>query len=141
MDIGAAAAIKRFVGNVTSRKIAALLGTIILAFVCMFFIFNDENWRLVAFGALVVILALGFPAYREPLPKDATDFWYYSLACLGVVLFFLNNDAARTRAETQVQWLSAETIADSERSALADFNEEFKRIEDIASGRMSCSRN
>lgn len=66
----------------------------VLGVVCLFFWPTNDESRICLFGFIVFVYSLGFPFVWSALPSHKVDFWYYSLAAIGVVLFFVaaNND-------------------------------------------------
>ena len=57
--------------------------------------------KLILFALAALAWAIRFPRWKQRLPSERVDFWYYTLGIIGTLLFFLANDLQRQKLELQ----------------------------------------
>lgn len=93
-----ASPVKNLASNVCRGKIFGFVtAPVIVAAILIILLKWNEIFELLFFGAFTVCWGIYFPTKWGILPPKATDFWYYILGSLGVILFFVNANEERER--------------------------------------------
>lgn len=85
---------------------------------------NTNEQNVTIFGLVIFLLALFFPRAIGALPKNATDFWYYTLTGIGVIIFFISDAQEREKLRNNIDLKAA-------MFELAQFRESRKFAEDL----------
>jgi hypothetical protein len=81
----------------------------------------STEFRILLFAVAILAFSLVVqPHLLGGLPGDAVDFWYYTLAIVGVVLFFFANDDQRRKLSLQDSYMAA-AHKQAEQESLRDF--------------------
>ena len=85
-------------------------GILILGILSLLGWHGDSKIKILIFTVFIILWSLWFPGKkdcRRRLNKSVVDFWYYSLALCGVVLFFMTGAAQREKIALQVSYHAA----------------------------------
>ena len=90
-------ALQSLISNVVTKRIVLFLGSASVISVLVNLIPFRIEYRVAIFGIVIFTFSLCFPVVFSELEQQSADFWYYTLAMIGVFLFFIDEGEKERR--------------------------------------------